>query len=111
MTKLCATAGLESDRSTECKHDGKKRPSTTCIRCGSLIQLDKKMSVHVAEQGSNVDEASASAGSLWGDLGGLNLAGYDDWEDEFHVVDVEDVAAQLVSLVGPGSARGVLLLC
>jgi len=42
------------------------------------------------------DEPSAE--SLWGDLAGLNLAGYDDWDDEeLHKVDVEAVVAQLVS--------------
>lgn len=42
------------------------------------------------------DEPSAE--SLWGDLAGLNLAGYDDWDDEeLQQVDVEAVVAQLVS--------------
>ncbi len=40
----------------------------------------------------------ASADSLWGELGGLNLLGLDDWEEPQYV-DVEGLIEQLVSNV------------
>jgi hypothetical protein len=38
-----------------------------------------------------------SADSLWGELGGLNLVGLDDWEEPQYV-DVEGLIKQLVRL-------------
>lgn len=51
------------------------------------------MSSPEQQQESLAQEASVD--SLWGELGGLNLAGLDDWE-ELQYVDVEGLIEQLV---------------
>jgi hypothetical protein len=41
-------------------------------------------------------QQQASAESLWGDLGGLNLDDYGEWEDDVHYVDVDALVDELV---------------
>jgi hypothetical protein len=41
-------------------------------------------------------QQQASAESLWGDLGGLNLDAYGEWEDDVHYIDVDALVADLV---------------
>lgn len=49
-------------------------------------------------------QQQASAESLWGDLNGLNLDAYGEWEDDVYFIDVEALVAELVRQLLAGRA-------